>query len=84
MPSYLADGLRLGDLGSVSVGHQGVENEQQPLQLLRCLAGLSSLRLHETKDLDHTDLYVGTQHHYQTQGEKGTSHETQTVPEMKH
>lgn len=65
--SYLADSLWLGDLGSIPVGHQGVENEQEPLQLLCCLARLFSFRLHDTQDLLHADLYVGTQPH-QTQG----------------
>lgn len=55
--SYLADGIRLGDLGSVLVGHQGLENEQQPLQLLCCLLRLFSFRLHNTQDLHHTGLY---------------------------
>ena len=55
--SYLADGIRLGNLGSVLVGHQGLENEQQPLQLLCCLLRLFSFRLHNTQDLHHTGLY---------------------------
>lgn len=60
LSSYLADSLRLGDLGSFSVGHQGMENEQQPLQLLSCLVCLVSLGLHDTHDLHHTELYIGT------------------------
>lgn len=56
---YLADSLRLGDLSSVLVGNQGVENEQQPLQLLCCLVCLLSFRLYDTQNLHHTELYNG-------------------------
>lgn len=60
--SYLADSLWLSDLGSFSVGHEGMENEQQPLQLLSCLVCLVSLGLQDTQDLHHTELYIETQH----------------------
>jgi len=45
---YLADSFRLGDLGSVLVGHQGVEDEKQPLQLLGCQLRLFSFALHNS------------------------------------
>lgn len=61
--SHLADSLWFGDLGSISVGHQGVENEQQPLQLLCRQTCLFPLQLNDIKDLHHTDLHVGSHHH---------------------
>lgn len=57
--SYLADSFWLGDLSSVPVGHQGMKNKQQPLQLLCCLFYFFSFCLHHGQDLRHTQLEKG-------------------------
>lgn len=59
--TYLADWLWLGDLSAVPVGHQGVKDEEQPLQLLCCLLCFFPFCLHDAQDLHHTELEVKTE-----------------------
>lgn len=53
---YLADRLWFSDLSSIPVGHEGVKDEQQPLQLLCRLFCSFSFCLRDAQDLHHTML----------------------------